>query len=426
MPRRFVVLFAFLILVVALLSMAVWVLLEDQDAVPDVVPVEVPPSPPPEPELVLAPAEFTDLPGWEEDDLAEALPALLASCRVLARRPLSEPVGPRGLAGTAGDWREPCAEVSRLRGAGPPAVRAFLERAFRPWAVSNRGEREGLFTGYYEPSLRGSRRHHGPYRTPLHARPPELVEVELGEFREDLEGRRIAGQVEGGRLLPFHDREAIDRGALGGRGLEIVWVDDPVDAFFLQVQGSGRVVLDDGTVLRLGYAAQNGHPYTAIGRELVDRGEMALEEVSLQTIRAWLEAHPEEAPEVMAVNASYVFFRRLEGPGPLGSLGVALTPGRSLAVDRTFLPLGAPLWLDAEAPLVPDQVPEGAEAPEGATPLRRLMVAQDTGGAIRGPVRGDVFWGPGDRAEILAGHMKHPGRLWLLLPRAVEPLTPGP
>jgi membrane-bound lytic murein transglycosylase A len=128
----------------------------------------------------------------------------------------------------------------------------------------------------------------------------------------------------------------------------------------------------------------------------------------------------------MAVNASYVFFRRLEGPGPLGSLGVALTPGRSLAVDRTFLPLGAPLWLDAEAPLVPDQVPEGAEAPEGATPLRRLMVAQDTGGAIRGPVRGDVFWGPGDRAEILAGHMKHPGRLWLLLPRAVEPLTPGP
>lgn len=426
MPRRFVLLFAFLILVIALLSMAVWVLLEDRDAVPDVVPVEMPAAPPPEPELVLDAAAFGDLPGWEEDDLAEALPALLASCRVLARRPLDEPVGPDALAGTAGDWREPCADASRLRGAGTPAVRAFLEASFRPWAVSNRGEREGLFTGYYEPSLRGSRRRHGPFQTPLHSRPPELVEVELGEFREDLVGRRIAGVVEGGRLLPFHDRDAIDRGALGGRELEIVWVDDPVDAFFLQVQGSGRVVLPDGTELRLGYSAQNGHPYTAIGRELVDRGEMTLEEVSLQTIRAWLATHPEEAAEVMAVNASYVFFRRLEGPGPLGSLGVALTPGRSLAVDRTFLPLGAPLWLDAEAPLVPDevpdQVPEGAEAPVGAAPLRRLMVAQDTGGAIRGPVRGDVFWGPGDRAEVLAGHMKHPGRLWLLLPRTVEPM----
>jgi len=426
-PRRFVVLFAFLILVIALLAMAVWVLLEDREAGLDVAPVELPPAPPPEPELVLESAAFGDLPGWKEDELREALPALLASCGVLARRPLDEPVGPDGLAGTAGDWREPCAEASRLRGAGTPAIRAFLEEALRPWAVSNRGDREGLFTGYYEPSLRGSRRRHGPFQTPLHSRPPELVEVDLGEFREDLEARRIAGVVEGGRLLPFPDREAIDRGALGGRSLEIVWVDDPVDAFFLQVQGSGRVVLEDGAELRLGYAAQNGHPYTAIGRELVDRGEMALEEVSLQSIRAWLAAHPEEAPEVMAVNASYVFFRRLEGPGPLGSLGVALTPGRSLAVDRTFLPLGAPLWLDAEAPLVPDEAPDqvldGEAAPAGATPLRRLMVAQDTGGAIRGPVRGDVFWGPGDRAEILAGHMKHPGRLWLLLPRDLQPST---
>lgn len=417
MPRRFVVLFSFLILVIAVLTMAVWVLLEEREEVPDVVPVELPP--PAEPELVLEPAAFEDLPGWKADDLSEAMPALLASCRVLARRPLSDPLGPDGLAGTAGDWREPCAAASRLRGAGTPAIRVFLEETFRPWAVSNRGEREGLFTGYYEPSLRGSRRRHVEFQTPLHARPPELVEVDLGAFREDLGGRRIAGRVEDGRLRPYHDRSAIDRGALGGRGLEIVWVDGPVDAFFLQVQGSGRVVMEDGTVLRLGYAAQNGHPYTAIGRELVERGEMEMEEVSLQTIRAWLEAHPEEAGEVMAANASYVFFRRLEGPGPLGSLGVALTPGRSLAVDRTFLPLGAPLWLDAEAPLVP----AGADAPAGARSLRRLMVAQDTGGAIRGPVRGDVFWGPGDRAEIVAGHMKHPGRLWLLLPRAVEPAS---
>lgn len=421
LPGRVVILFAVLVLVIAVLAVAMWFLLEERRAPPEEVPpVELPPPPPPEPELVLAPAGFSDLPGWTEDDLGEALPALLASCRVLVRRPVAEPVGPDGLAGAAGEWREPCAAASRLRGAGSTALRAFFERWFRPWAVSNRGDPEGLFTGYYEPSLRGSRRRHGPYQTPLHARPRDLVEVDLGDFREDLEGRRIAGRIEGRRLRPYPDREAITGGALAGRGLEIVWVDDPVDAFFLQIQGSGRVVLEDGTVLRLGYAAQSGHPYTAIGRELVERGEMTLEEVSLQSIKAWLEAHPEEAEEVMAVNASYVFFRRLEGPGPLGSLGVALTPGRSLAVDRTFLPLGAPLWLDALAPHVPDPVPEGAEAPVGERWLRRLVVAQDTGGAIRGPVRGDVFWGPGDRAEIVAGHMKHPGRLWLLLPRAVE------
>jgi membrane-bound lytic murein transglycosylase A len=425
-PRRFVALLSFLILVIAVLAIAVWVVLEEAKE-PGLEPprVELPPEPPPEPELALEPAGFEDLPGWTEDDLGEALPALLASCRVFARRALEEPIGPDGLAGRAGDWREPCAAVARLAepGADPgaPSLRLLLEERFRPWEATNRGDPEGLFTGYYEPSLRGSRRRQGAYRTPLHTRPRDLVEVDLGEFREDLSGRRIAGRVEDGRLRPYADRSGIEGGALAGRSLELVWVDDPVDAFFLQIQGSGRVELEDGSVVRLGYAAQNGHPYTAIGRELVDRGEMALEEVSMQSIRAWLEAHPEEAREVMAANASYVFFRVLEGPGPLGSLGVPLTPGRSLAVDAGFLPLGAPLWLDAAAP----HVPAGAAEPAGERPLRRLVAAQDTGGAIRGPVRGDVFWGPGERAEILAGYMKHPGRLWLLLPREVDPQAAG-
>jgi membrane-bound lytic murein transglycosylase A len=287
--------------------------------------------------------------------------------------------------------------------------------------VTDRGvEREGLFTGYYEPELRGSRRRHGPYQTPLYREPGDLIQVDLGAFREDLEGRRIAGRIVGGRLEPYHDRRSIDRGALAGRDLELVWVDDPVDAFFLQVQGSGRIVLEDGTVLRVGYDAQNGHPYTAIGRELVERGEMPLEEVSLQSIRRWLEAHPEEAPDLMATNASYVFFRMLGGAGPLGSLGVPLTPGRSVAVDPRFLPLGAPVWLAGSMPALPDEVASGPSTeptePIGSLPLRRLLVAQDTGGAIRGPVRGDVFWGAGERAEAVAGRMKHPGRLWLLLP----------
>jgi membrane-bound lytic murein transglycosylase A len=422
-PRRLAVLLSFLVLVVAVLAIALWVLLQEPEPGPEPPGIEAPPEPPPAPELALVAAAFDDLPGWAEDDLAEALPALLASCGVLARRALGDPVGPDGLAGSAGDWREPCAAVTRLgaggAGAGAAALRALLEERFRPWSATDRGDPEGLFTGYYEPSLRGSRRRYGRYQTPLHTRPGELVEVDLGEFRDDLAGRRIAGRVEAGRLRPFADRSAIERGALSGRGLELVWVDDPVDAFFLQIQGSGRIELEDGSVVRLGYAAQNGHPYVAIGRELVDRGDLALEEVSMQSIRAWLEAHPGEAREVMAVNASYVFFRVLEGPGPLGSLGVPLTPGRSLAVDAGFLPLGAPLWLDARAP----HAPAGAAEPAGDRPLRRLVVAQDTGGAIRGPVRGDVFWGPGERAEVLAGYMKHPGRLWLLLPRGVDPRT---
>lgn len=437
MPRWYAVLLAILIALVAALGATVWVLLEErrERAVAEPSREEEVPAEEPPPELVLEPAAFADLPGWLEDDPGEALPALLQSCRVFARRPADRPVGPEGLGGTIGDWREPCREAARLEGVGAAAVRAFFQERFRPWAVSDRGDPEGLFTGYYEPSLRGSRRRHGPYRTPLYRTPRDLVSVDLGEFREDLAGRRIAGRIRGGRLRPYPERSEIVSGALAGRDLEIVWVDDPVDAFFLHIQGSGRVVMEDGTVLRLGYAAQNGHPYTAIGRELVARGELALEEVSMQSIRRWLAEHPDEAPEVMAANASFVFFRTLEGPGPLGSLGVPLTAGRSLAVDRTYLPLGAPLWLAGWMPGPP--APLGVETPSGTEgptvepmpeptdrrPLRRLVVAQDTGGAIRGPVRGDLFWGPGDEAAALAGRMKHEGRLWLLLPRAVVPVS---
>lgn len=431
MPRRFAALFAFLVLTVALLTVAVWVLLEEQ-SVGSVVPVRPPPrprpAPPPEPEVVLEAATFDDLPGWRDDDLTEALPALAASCQVLGRRPAGSPVGQDGLGGTAGDWAAVCRAVESARREGWPAerLRGALEERLRPWSVTDRRlEREGLITGYYEPELRGSRRRHGLFRTPLYRAPRDLIAVDLGRFREDLAGRRIAGRLVGKSLAPYHDREAIEGGALSGKGLELVWVDDPVGAFFLQVQGSGRVVLEDGTVLRVGYAAQNGHPYTAIGRELVARGALVLEDVSLQSIRQWLEDHPEEAPEVMAANASFVFFRPLDRQGPLGSLGVALTPERSLAVDPRYLPLSAPVWLAGSAPWVPPSVLEGpVEAggrprPVGDQPLRKLLVAQDTGGAIRGPLRGDLFWGAGKRAEVVAGHMKHPARLWLLLPSEV-------
>ena len=427
MSGRFAALFAFLILVIALLAVAVWLLLEERSAHP--VPTgPVPATPEPlEPELVLEAAGFGDLPGWEEERPAAALPALRASCRVFRARAPGSAVGADRAATTAGDWRRFCSRLASLgRAPAVGAVRALIEEELTPWAVTDRGrERYALLTGYYEPELRGSRRRHGDYRIPLHRVPGDLVTADLGEFREDLEGRTIAGRVVGRELVPYPERAEIAAGALAGRDLELVWVDDPVDAFFLQVQGSGRVVLEGGTVLRVGYAGQNGWPYFAIGRELVERGALTLEEVSLQSIRRWLEENPEEADEVMATNPSYVFFRELRGPGPLGSLGVPLTAGRSLAVDARFLPLGAPLWLAGEAPRLPEPFPEGGtpeeQRPVGSEPLRRLVVAQDTGGAIRGPLRGDLFWGPGERAEVLAGHMKHPGRLWLLLPSGTRP-----
>jgi membrane-bound lytic murein transglycosylase A len=367
---------------------------------------EAPPEPPPD-RRVLRPVSFDELPGWVEDDLAAAVPALVRTCARFAFLGPDTEVRPTGLGGTVADWLPACQEVPGLRGAAAAAVRDFLERRFRVFEVANSERPVGLFTGYYEPLLHGSRARSARYRVPLHRLPPDLVSVELGDFREDLAGRRLAGRLEGSRLRPYDDRRAIVEGAIDRHRLEAVWVDDPIAAFFLQIQGSGQVELEDGTRLRLGYAGQNGHEYFAIGRALIERGEIPREEISLQTIRAWLQAHPEEAEDVMALNKSYVFFRELQGDGPIGSLGVALTPGRSIAVDRRFLPLGAPVWLDATAP---------DPAGPGERPLRRLLVAQDTGGAIRGPVRGDVFWGAGDEAEEVAGRMKSEGRLYVMLP----------
>ena len=358
---------------------------------------------------VLRPASFDELPGWKEDALAEALPALRRSCEVFAARDPASAVGPEGIAGAAADWAAICDAL--LAATGDDDLRATIERLLEPFQVLNNEEVTGLFTGYYEPSLSGSRSRSEDYTVPLYRKPPDLLKIDLEPFHERFAGRSISGRVGDGTFQPYYDRGEISQGALARRDLELVWVDDPIDAFFLHIQGSGRVALPDGGEMRVGYEGQNGRPYFAIGRELVERGALTLEEVSLQSIRAWLEEHPEEAGEVMATNPSFVFFRELEGEGPVGTLGVALTPGRSLAIDRSMLPLGIPVWLDAMAP-----------AGDGGAdrPVRRLMVAQDTGGAIKGPVRGDVFWGHGEIAEHVAGHMKHEGRLWLLLPRGVD------
>jgi len=374
-----------------------------------------------------SPVEVASLPGWAGDDLSGALPALLRSCDRLLAQPADRQLKPVELGGTPADWRPLCGALRGLGdAAGGEEVRAVLEREVvavplsradagdvggRPGNASGWLQRIGLFTGYFEPHLYGSRRRSDRYNVPLYTHPSDLVMVDLGRFRDDLRGRRVAGRVRGGSLDIYDDRQAIAAGSLAGRGLELVWVDDAIDAFFLHIQGSGRIELDDGTVLRVGYAAQNGHPYHAIGRTLVDLGEMELAEVSLQSIDAWLRANPNRAREVMATNPSYVFFREIRGEGPVGAQGVALTTERSLAVDRQHVPLGVPVWLDAMIP---------AASPEGPDERRQwLLVAQDTGGAIRGSVRGDVYWGSGERAKSIAGRMAHRGRYWALVPRGL-------
>lgn len=354
----------------------------------------------------LTPVDFAALPGWTADRHGEALVALGRSCARLAGLDASRPIGPAAF-GQAGDWQAVCRDVPP-GGADDGPGRAFFERNFQPVALSDGSLSDGLFTGYYEPELRGSRVAGGPYRTPLLQRPADLVTVDLARFRDAWRGERIAGRIAAdGSLQPYETRAQIDAGALDGRAVPLAFVDDPVDAFFLHIQGSGRVRLAEGGEMRVGYAAQNGHPYVPVGRVLVARGQLARESVSMQSIRAWMADNPAAAAELMAANPSYVFFRELTGPGPLGSEGVALTPGRSLAVDRSHVALGVPVWLDAEDPLTPD------------ARVARLMVAQDTGGAIRGVVRGDVFWGAGDDAAARAGRMRSPGRLWVLLPRPV-------
>ncbi|HKE17098.1 MAG TPA: murein transglycosylase A [Kofleriaceae bacterium] len=378
-------------------------------------PTPVPPGPPPEDRLVLQRVSFADLPGWSEDEVGKAIPALVRSCTRLRRLGDDEQVGRTDTGGLAGDWRRACQRAERVPAADHARARAFFEAEFVPFLASNNGDPIGRFTGYHEPLLHGSRRRHGKYRTPLYRRPSDLVMVDLSKFLDDARGRRLWGRVVGRQLQPFDTRADIVGGSLAGKKLELFWLDDPIDAFFVQVQGSGRVELENGHEIRVGYAATNGHRYTAIGRVLIEEGHLTRESVSMQSIRAYLESHPRRADEVMNRNESYVFFDTVEGAGPIGSQGVVLTAERSVAIDRNFIPQSAPLWLDTVAPIA------GAA---GEQPLRRLVIAQDTGGAILGPVRADVYWGGDDAAADVAGRMKSRGRYFLFLPVAAAARLP--
>jgi membrane-bound lytic murein transglycosylase A len=358
---------------------------------------------------------FGDLEGWTDADPIKGLEAFRRSCIAILDKAADAPLGGLGYAGRVTDWEEACHAAMAIQPSTPDTARRFFEANFVPYQVAQQNS-DGLFTGYYEPELRGSRTRHGAFQTPLYAIPVDLVRRDMGVFRDTYFGRMINSMMAMGmgmmmRFVPYPARADIERDGIPAA--PILYVDNPVDAFFLQIQGSGRVILDDGTVVRAAYAGQNGQPYTAIGAVLIQRGWMTREELSAQSIRDWLVTHPEQAQEIMNTNASYVFFaeKPIGDPnlGAVGAQGVPLTPEASLAVDRSIHALGVPIWLESTAPTADSDIEE--------RPFDALVVAQDTGGAIKGVIRGDVYWGYGNTAGIVAGKMKYPGRMNLLLPR---------
>lgn len=355
---------------------------------------ETPEPPPAEP---LQPARWNDLPGWSADRHAEAWPALLRTCSAIGRRP---------------EWREVC-DAARALGDTPSnrQARRYFEKHFTPWQAVNADHgREGMVTGYYEPVIDGSRRPGERYRWPVYGPPTDMISVELAGQHPDLRHLRLRGRLVGNRLVPYWSRAEIAAMGEAFPAEVLFWAADPIDLFFLQVQGSGQLRLEDGSRVRIGYAEHNGHPYASIGRWLVERGELALEQASMQGIREWARNHPARLQELLNANPSYVFFRELPltDDGPVGALGVPLTAGRSLATDPRYIPLGAPVFLATTHPL-------------SERPLQRLMLAQDTGSAIKGAVRADFYWGSGPEAGEQAGRMRQTGRMWVLLPKGMQP-----
>jgi membrane-bound lytic murein transglycosylase A len=355
--------------------------------------------------MYLTAVSFERLTGWKAEDHAAALAPFVRSCGKLRTQPKDKYLGPDNTQGRVGDWLKICADAALIRPGNRAEAQYFFESRFTPYVVRGNGEEKGLFTGYYEPELRGSWKPGGPFRHPIYSRPKDLISLDLGKFRSEMKGEHLAGRLSGSEFIPYATREDIEAGALNGHQLELLWVNDPIDVFFLHIQGSGRVVFPDGSAVRIGYAGRNGHRYTPIGRELVAMGAIPPDKVSMRTIRDWLEANPLRGSQIMARNQSYIFFRVLDDDGPVGAQGVPLTAGRSLAVDTRFIPLGVPVWLNTTEPGKPKR------------PLRRLVVAQDTGSAIKGVVRGDLFVGFGSVAGIVAGEMRESGTYYLLLPK---------
>ncbi len=342
-------------------------------------------------------ASWSDLPDWLAQDLSASWPALMQTCSALRLK---------------ANWLPLCAAAAALDADDALAQRTFYEKWFTPYKVLNPdGSDTGLVTGYYEPLLQGSRKQSKRFAYPLYAPPDDMLEVDMGELYPQFRGKIVRARLQGKRVVPYFNRAEIDAGqapALHGR--ELFWVEDPVELFFLQIQGSGRIQLEDGSYAKVGYAEQNGHPYASIGRRLIDMGELSPEQASMQGIKNWVEKNPEQLEVLLGHNPSYVFFREMPDSlsGPIGALGVPLTNEYSIAVDRRTVPLGVPVFL-------------ATTQPNSSDPLNRLVFAQDTGGAIKGAVRADFFWGFGEMAGHRAGRMKQSGRMWILFPKGAEP-----
>lgn len=345
-------------------------------------------------------ATWNQLEGLDKDNLSAAWPALLQSCGVLKKNPL---------------WQGACDAVLQLPNPSTQAAQQLLNQYFSPWQVMNPdGTDTGLITGYYEPLLKGSRTRTERYRYPLYQRPDDMVTVELSSLYPELASRRLRGKLDGKTLKPYYSRGEIEIAQSPLAGKELMWTDDIIDLFFLQIQGSGVIKLDNGEQVNVGYADQNGQPYLSIGKVLIDRGELTSDKASMQGIKDWGRKNLDKLRDLLNSNPSYVFFRELpeDLPGPLGAMGVPIMAERSIAVDPRYIPLGAPVFLSATYP-------------NSKKPLQRLMMAQDTGGAIKGAVRADFFWGAGNEAGKQAGAMKQQGKLWVLMPKGYKFLQEG-
>ncbi len=351
---------------------------------------------------------FSLLPGWAKTDTKLSFYTFQRSCRTFLKQDPDKSVGSEAVELQVKDWQPACKAALLVDGDSNKKTKAFFEAWFKPVEFYDIKSIKGLFTGYYMPLLKGSLTKTETYNVPIYGLPKDIVLVNLGLFDKSLKNRRIVGRVNGNRLMPYYTREEINQGAIAKVAPVLAWIDSPVDLSFLEIQGSGHIVFSDGNKLAINYVAENGAPYVSIAKVLIDMGVMTRDNASMQNIRTYLEAHPKVLHVILNQNKSFVFFERLPHAAALGAQGVVLTPGYSLAIDRKWVPLGAPIWLNTARP---------SEKSEAQRPFQRLMIAQDTGGAIRGAVRGDVYWGAGVRATSIAGRMKNPGHYWLLLPQ---------
>lgn len=349
--------------------------------------------------IYLKQAAFSQLQGFEHDNISEAAQAFELSCESVQKNPKILEKGEIKINSQA--YLNVCEKFKRLKVKNNDVLRAFFKTNFTPYLVTHNGSPVGKFTSYYEAELKASKTKHGKYQYPIYGKPNDLIEINLKDFDEDLPNKRILGRVQNNKLIPYFTREQIEKSGIDAP--VILWGDDKVDIFLMQIQGSAVALLDDGSNVRVSYADNNGHRFVGIGGLLLKKGILKQGEASMDKIRDWLKDNPEIADVNMNENPRFIFHKISDAKGPIGALGVPLTAGRSLAVDTAFMPLGALLWLETSEP--------------SGKPLNKLVVAQDIGAAIKGAVRGDYFWGHGEEALLQAGKMNAQGQYYILMPK---------